>query len=80
MLPLVSGVTSSQNVNSSNNITGGGVDYDSGPYTVTFTAGQISVPFDIPINDDSILEGDESFTLTVSNATFLLTIIDNESK
>ena len=76
----MSEVTLSQNVISSNNITGGGVDYNSGPYTVMFTAGQISVTFYIPINDDSILEGDERFTLTVSNATLLLTIIDNESK
>ena len=63
-----------------NNITGGGIDYDSGPYTVKFPAGQTSVQFNVLINDDSILEGDESFTLTVFNATLHLTIVDNESK
>ena len=65
ILPLVSEVTSSQNVNSSNNITGGGVDYDSGPYTVTIPAGQTSVSFDVAIIDDNMLETTEDFTLTI---------------
>jgi len=39
-----------------------------------------SAQFDVPIKNDNLLEGDERFTLTVSNATLLLTIIDNESK
>ena len=69
ILPLVSEVTSSQNVNSSNNVTGGGVDYDSGPYTVTFTAGQTSVPFDVAIHDDNISENTEMFTLTIDSST-----------
>ena len=42
------------------------MDYGSGPYTVTFPAGVTSVPFDIPINDDDILEGDEDFMLTIN--------------
>ena len=61
----MSEVTSSQNVNSSNNVTGGGVDYDSGVYNVTFPVGVTSVPFDVPINGDDILEDDEVFTLTI---------------
>jgi len=65
ILPLVSEVTSSQNVNSSNNVTGRGVDYNSGPYTVTFTAGQTSTTINVPINDDNILENTESFTVTI---------------
>ena len=65
----MSEVTSSQNVNSSNNVTGGGVDYDSGPYTVTFTAGETSVSFDVPITDDAILETNEDFTLTIDSST-----------
>ena len=64
----MSEVTSSQTVNSSNNVTGGGVDYDSGPYTVTFPAGVTSVPFDVPISDDNILEDDEVFTLIINNS------------
>ena len=65
----MSEVTSSQNVNSSNNVTGGGVDYDSGPYTVTIPAGDIRMSFNVPINDDNILEDDEDFTLTIMRGT-----------
>ena len=89
ILPLVSEVTSSQNVNSSNNVTGGGVDYDSGPYTVTFTAGVTSASFDVPINDDDICENDEDFTLTILRGTLpdgitcdggrgIVTIVDDD--
>jgi len=60
---------SPQNDNSSYDITGGGVDYDSGPYTITFPAGVTSVPFDIPINDDNILEDDEDFTVGIIRNT-----------
>ena len=45
--------------------TGGGVDYSSGPYAVTFPAGVTSASFDVPINDDSTLESDEQFTITI---------------
>ena len=65
MLPLVSEVTSSQNVNSSNNVTGGGVDYDSGPYSVTFTAGDTTASVNVSINDDNILENVEDFMVTI---------------
>ena len=61
----MSEVTSSQNVNSNNNVTGRGIDYDSGQYTVTFPDGKTRVPFDITINDDSILEGNEDFVVTI---------------
>ena len=61
----MSEITSSQNINSSNNVTGGGVDYDSGPYSVTFTAGQTSATINIPINDDNILENTENFAVTI---------------
>ena len=49
----------------SNNLTGGGVDYSSGPYDVTFTTGVTRVTFDIPITDDTIHEGNESYTLNI---------------
>ena len=87
----MSEVTSSQNVNSSNNVTGG-VDYDSGPYTVTFTAGVTSVSFDIQINNDNIFEANETFSLTIepsslpsavtlsSSATLTATISDDDRK
>ena len=64
----MSEVTSSQSVNSSNNVTGG-VDYNSGPYTVTLTAGMTMASFNVPINDDDILENDEDFTLSIRSDT-----------
>ena len=88
----MSEVTSSQNVNSSNNVTGGGVDYDSGPYTVTFTAGDTSASVSVPINDDDILEDDEDFTLTIMSGTLpdgvtrdgagqtIITLVDDEGE
>ena len=72
---------------------GGGVDYDSGPYTVRFSAGQTSVIFNVPITDDNILEADESFSLTIIIRNSLpnrvtydgdgpaeVTIVDNDRK
>ena len=88
----MSEVTSSQNVNSGNNVTGRGVDYDSGPYTVTFTAGQTNVSFDVPVNDDEIFEDNESFQLSIIRRSLpddvnrgnpgraTLTIVDNDSE
>ena len=68
---------------------GGGVDYNSGPYTVTFPIGSTNASFDIIINVDSVLEGDESFNVSIAaivngyvgtprEAT--VTIIDTTSK
>ena len=65
----MSEVTSWQNVNSSNNVTGGGVDYDSGPYDVTFSAGETSASLLLPIIDDNILEGVEDFTVTIDDSS-----------
>ena len=88
----MSEVTSSQNVNSSNDVTGGGVDYDSGQYTVTFPAGETSVPFDIGIIDDNIHEDNEDFDLTITRKTLpdgvtpgnpnsaTVTIVDDDRK
>ena len=45
---------------------GGGVDYNSGPYTVQFDAGVRRRSFDVMINNDNILESDESFTLNIT--------------
>jgi len=83
---------SSQNVDIGNNITGGGVDYVSGPYTVTFPVGQSSVSFDVLINNDNLLEDDEIFTLTIMQNTLpnrvsrgstsqaTVTIVNNDGK
>ena len=42
------------------------MDYTSGPYTVTFSAGQTTATFNVPITDDNISEGDENFMLTIN--------------
>ena len=72
--------------------TGGGVDYSSGPYTVTFPAGATSASFDVPINDDSTLESDEQFTITIDPSSLprrvsvtnpgqaVITITDNDGE
>ena len=41
------------------------MDYTSGPYTVTFSAGMLNISFNISINDDNIFEENEKFTLTI---------------
>ena len=89
VLPQVSEVTSLQNVNSSNNVTGGN-DYTAGPYTVTFSAGETSASFSIPITDDNTFEATETFSLSfdpsslpgrvTSDATLTATIMDDDSK
>ena len=54
------------------NVTGGGIDYNSGPYPVTFPAGETVAYFNVSIRDDDVLEGNEKFNVTI-NATSLPT-------
>jgi len=73
-------------------LTGGGVDYDSGPYNVTFPAGKTSVLLNVSINDDNILEEEEFFDLTIDSDSLpnrvtvdsqyesTVTIVDNDGK
>ena len=68
------------------------MDYDSGPYNVTIPAGQTTVTFDVPINNDNILEGNENFTLTINEPSLptgvtrgdpgqaTVTIVDDDRK
>jgi len=82
----------SLHVNCYINILGGGVDYGSGPYTVTFPAGTTRVPFDVPINNDNLFERNEIFDLTIIRTTLptgvsrgspnnaRVTIVDNDRK
>ena len=68
------------------------MDYTSGPYTVTFPAGRTTATFDVPINDDNILEGDEDFILTINETSLptdvthgspveaIVTIVDDDRK
>ena len=72
------------------NIKGGGVDYYSGPYNVTFPIGSTIASFDITIIDDGVLEDDEIFSVSIDSITndhnvgtpavATVTIIDTTSK
>jgi len=44
---------------------GGGVDYNSGPYTVMISAGSDRGSFNVPVNNDNMVEGNENFILTI---------------
>ena len=68
------------------------MDYTSGPYTVTFPAGLTMVAFDVPITDDTILEVNENFMLSIDEASLpfgithgnppeaTVTIVDDDRK
>ena len=72
------------------NIKGGGVDYFSESYNVTFPIGSTIASFDIMIIDDGVLEDDEIFNISITSITndhivgtpavATVTIIDNTSK
>ena len=69
-----------------------GNDYTSGPYNVKFLAGSTSIPFDVPITNDDVLENNETFSLNIISSSVpdqviignprqsTVTIIDNDSK
>ena len=71
---------------------GGGIDYGSGPYNVTIPAKATTAQFDVAINDDNVLEGNENFNLTIMRssapkrvsignpAQATVTIMDNDGK
>ena len=71
---------------------GGGIDYGSGPYIVTIPSGTTTAQFDVAISDDTILEGNENFNLTImassepkrvsigNPAQATVTIVDNDGK
>ena len=56
------------------NITGGNVDYHSGPYNVTFPVGQIYFLLNVTIFNDSILETDETFMLTINSSSLPINV------
>ena len=67
----------------------GGDDYIPGPYNVTFPIGYTSALIDIYINDDDILEEDETFVVSITSfpngtvgtpGTARITIVDISSK
>ena len=45
------------------------MDYDSGPYTATFLAGQTTATFEVPITDDNTFEGNETFMLNIDSSS-----------
>ena len=47
---------------------GGGMDYNSGPYTVQFDVGVTRVPFSVPITNDDLLESNETFELSINES------------
>ena len=71
---------------------GGGVDYKSGPYTITFPAGVTTASFNIPITDDNILEKIEDIQIEINVSSLpsrvsvsnpgqaTVTIVDNDSE
>ena len=54
-----------------NFVTTGGSDYSSGPYDVTFPIGSTIASFNITIHDknDSVLESDELFNISITSIT-----------
>ena len=53
---------------------GGGVDYNSGPYTVQFDVGVTSASLNVLINDDNISETAETFNLTINVSSLMQSI------
>ena len=47
---------------------GGGVDYNSGQHNVQFNIGVTRVSFNISIKNDNIMEGNESFALSINSS------------
>lgn len=56
-------------------VTGGNVDYGSGPYNVTFQAQETSVTLNISITNDNIVESDENFNVAVNPALLPIDVV-----
>ena len=68
------------------------MDYTSGSYNFTIPSGQTTATFNIPINDDNILEIDENFLLIINETALppdvtrgnpseaTVTIVDDDRK
>ena len=67
-----------------------GRDYNPGPYDVTFQANVTDVTFDVAVEPDDLLEGDEVFLLRIASSSLpdavtagdvaIVVIIDNDRK
>ena len=58
---------------------GGGVDYNSGPYTVQFDVGITRALFTIPLIDDNIMEDNETFSFSVNASSLPSAITVSDS-
>ena len=70
----------------------GGEDYDFEPLTVEFSAGMTRIPLNVLINDNNILERNETFSLVINKSSLpkdvtvedrgniTVTIVDNDCK
>lgn len=47
----------------------GNADFDPGPFNVSFPAQMTTASFNVPIIDDSMFEGNETFTVTIVPST-----------
>ena len=56
-------------------ITGAGIDYDSGPYPIMISAGQTTGVLNIGINDDNVLEDTERFSLSIRRSSLPTRVI-----
>ena len=52
----------------------GGTDYNSGPYPVIFPAGITTASLSVSINNDNIVEMNETFTLTITPPNDVMTV------
>ena len=71
---------------------GGGEDYDFRPHTVEFSAGMTRIPLNVSINDNNILERNETFSLVIDESSLpkdvtvddrgniTVTIVDDDCK
>ena len=48
----------------------GDIDYNFGPYIVTFIAGDTTASLNISITDDDVLENNENFFLTINRHNY----------
>ncbi len=59
--------------------TAGGTDYTAPPVLLTITAGSDSNTIDIPVNDDTLVEADEDFVVTITPTSGNVTAADPDA-
>lgn len=50
-------------------LSGQGIDYYSGPYPATFSAGTTTATFDVVINNDDMFRGSRRFQLLINSSS-----------